>query len=1118
MRRQNSAEQRYADAFASAERGKELELAAATDDAAALAAVAAFEHAIRVLSRLAIVESAAKRALVLDAVAGLRERVRKIERSASFALATAMAQHAAAREQESVGDAPIARVVDAYLAAGDWYMKALAALGGADNADAGAAVKEQIEYLIQHVSELKQQQQERTTPATAPVIATVVSQSHAFATSDAFLQSRVSFSSLEWPEPPAVAISDDLELPDTPTPASAAPGPRYTAQELDVLRRSSLINGHLFLPWVDDLDAHERFDDNNDNDNHTSLPLFVDPDGDVPLSAKQRRKGARWLRPHEFAPLCGHAPVVLASLSPQHIKQDVVTDCSFVASLCIAAAYEQRFHKPLISSLLRPIDAVSKRPRVSPSGKYVVKLWANGVPRKVVIDDRLPVSAGAIPQLLASCTTQANELWVSLIEKAYLKLNGGYDFPGGNSGIDLFALTGWIPERVATADLNASERREDRLWTQLQSAFHFGDCIITMSTGDLDRDDARRVGLVPMHVYAVLNVYEVQRSDDETQRLLQLKNPWRKMSWRGPFSRLDTAVWDGPVGDELRAYQRQFYPSRVGDSTSRTVSADDSVSDNDSASDTPTEEDDGLFWIDLASVKRYFESIYLNWNPALFPYRDVCHEHWPLELGPANDALTLGFNPQYALAFDAPTLNSNGGGSTIPTSTSATVWVLLSRHVRVVERDADQATQQFLTLHVYEGGDGPDSRGKRVFFSQNALWRGAYSNNPHTLVSLDVDLSATPRPSFVRTLVVDVLRSTAGWASSAFRSHIVCCLQTLVASQYEKFAPLDFTISVFATSRFSFRALPQLVSDAASSVVVHGEWSEHTAGGRPFFSTFMTNPQYHLQLTDTERCSRLFVFLEEASLLNTDAAQVSAPVNLRAALHTSERVCGVPGASSASTPSRPTVLSSGEYRPGFCVVEIAGDDLVGLRDVVLVPSTFEAGVHAAFTLRVVSEPPHVVSLTCRDVPPEGFGMEATTLHGAWELATGSAAGCSNYGCYTFNPKYLVRVSRDCELFVRLQVPRSAAAATPAPAINVSVFESSADGSLLLSSNPTTAFQGASSEGGVYTSGNPCGVVANKGGAHFPAGWYVVLPSTFEPVECAFALTVFASVAVDVRPL
>lgn len=193
------------------------------------------------------------------------------------------------------------------------------------------------------------------------------------------------------------------------------------------------------------------------------MRAFEDPDGLPRLAPAQTARLVAWRRPRELT----RAPVIAKAMSPYSVTQELVSDCSFLASLCIAARWEQRTGKRLISAALYPQDRAGN-PVVSDSGcarplpplcvcarahtllitrrKYCVKLYFNGLARKVIIDDRLPVDASN--KLLCSYSSDSNEMWVSLIERAYMKLHGGYDFPGSHSGIDVYALTGWLPECV----------------------------------------------------------------------------------------------------------------------------------------------------------------------------------------------------------------------------------------------------------------------------------------------------------------------------------------------------------------------------------------------------------------------------------------------------------------------------------------------------------------------------------------------------------------------------------------------------------------------------------------------------------------------------------------------
>ena len=181
-----------------------------------------------------------------------------------------------------------------------------------------------------------------------------------------------------------------------------------------------------------------------------------------------------------------------------------------MSSIISCANYEVRHHKPLITGIIFP--QANGLPVYNPRGKYIIKLYFNGIPRRVTIDHRILVTSTKKP--LCTYSVKEGELWPILIEKAFLKVHGGYSYDGGNGGQDTYSITGWIPENVMFKDMPEDEINSR--WTRICSAFKlwrrwcvtrsYGDCIITAGTLPLDENCEERLGLVSSHCYCITRV------------------------------------------------------------------------------------------------------------------------------------------------------------------------------------------------------------------------------------------------------------------------------------------------------------------------------------------------------------------------------------------------------------------------------------------------------------------------------------------------------------------------------------------------------------------------------------------------------------------------------------
>ena len=249
---------------------------------------------------------------------------------------------------------------------------------------------------------------------------------------------------------------------------------------------------------------------------------YEDPGGLLPLSVKQMKSLKEWARPIDTISsdqFVNGKPDIATQINGYEVMQKQIGDCSVLSSLAVAAHFElkHQYKKRLISNKIFPQDE-NLHPIYNPTGHYIVKLFVNGTWRAVEIDDYLPVNTWG--NFLCAYSGKG-KLWVSLIEKAYLKLHGGYEFMGSNSSRDLYILTGWLPQKY---NLSKPGISPDKLWQKVLRGYKTNDCLITIGTGVITDED--NVGLVGNHAYGVLEIVEV-----EGKKFFLVKNPWGHFRW-----------------------------------------------------------------------------------------------------------------------------------------------------------------------------------------------------------------------------------------------------------------------------------------------------------------------------------------------------------------------------------------------------------------------------------------------------------------------------------------------------------------------------------------------------------------------------------------------------------
>ncbi|XP_045465114.1 calpain-A-like isoform X2 [Harmonia axyridis] len=228
-----------------------------------------------------------------------------------------------------------------------------------------------------------------------------------------------------------------------------------------------------------------------------------------------------WKRPGE---ICDDPQLFVEGFSRFDVQQGELGDCWLLAAVANLTMYRRLFFQIVPDDQGFGDDY---------AGIFHFRFWQYGRWVDIVVDDRLPTDGGKLVYLHS---TEENEFWSALLEKAYAKLHGSYEaLKGGSTCEAMEDFTGGVTEMYEL------ENSPPNLFKILEKAFQRASlmgCSLEPDPNVLEAQTPE--GLIRGHAYSITKVVYLNISTPNVSGkipLLRLRNPWgNEIEWNGPWS------------------------------------------------------------------------------------------------------------------------------------------------------------------------------------------------------------------------------------------------------------------------------------------------------------------------------------------------------------------------------------------------------------------------------------------------------------------------------------------------------------------------------------------------------------------------------------------------------